>query len=291
MKKIAIVVLHYETIEDTQKCLDSLQKYLNDECVQVVVVDNGSVKGKLDTLENSYKHPQIHFLYTGSNLGFARGNNVGYRYAKYQLGADMIVLANSDLVFEQEEFLQGLRAHYEKTNFDVAGPKIISLQDGKNQNPVKVQYGGKQDVLKRLIKYDILYLTSIFGLDTLLKSRFAKAIDEFEPKAGEDYQLHGACLILANDYIARYDGLYDETFMYGEENILKYITRHTHLKMCYFSDIFVYHKEGSSTQAIWGKGKAGRQFYYKWNIDSCRILLRLMHDDCLLEKHMKSLEN
>lgn len=279
MGNIVFVVLHYETLEDTKKCLDSLQKYLEDPRVHVVAVDNGSVKGTLKAVEADYCHERIHFIHSQQNLGFARGNNLGFRYAKTQLEAQLIILANNDLVFEQPDFVQQLEKAWEKTAFDVAGPKIISLVDGKNQNPVAVQYHGLQDVNKRIFKDTVLSLLCRVGLDKYVQKLFAKQVSEVAYEPGVDFQLHGACMFFTNRYLERYDGLCDKTFMYGEENILKYMTVRDGLKMAYLEDVTVFHKEGSSTGAIYGKGKGKRQFYYKWNLDSCQQLKKIMLED------------
>lgn len=278
MYKIVFVVLHYETIKDTKECIDSLLKFIVGEDVQIVVVDNGSRIGKLISLEARYeKISQIHFLYSEENLGFACGNNIGYRFARDELGADLIVLANNDLVFKQEFFIKNLIFEYEKTGFDVAGPKIISLMDYENQNPVPRIYHSVKDVKKRIFKFRVLLLLSHLNLDIKIKYHFSSGIPKFQSDMKlEDFQLHGSCMFFANRYLKEFDGLYDKTFMYGEESILKYRVEKNDMKMCYFDDVIVYHKEGSSTQAIWGKGKESRQFFYKWNIKGCNLLKRLM---------------
>ena len=191
------------------------------------------------------------------------------------MNADIIVLANNDLVFEQECFVDKVIKHYTEDKFDVAGPRIISLVDGKNQNPVPVQYKTLKDLDIRIIKYWILYVLSLVGLDVIVQKKVAKEILEFHPTVGEDFQLHGACMLFSNEYIRKYDGLFPKTFMYNEEGILKEIVYKNNMNMCYFDDIEVKHKEGASTQAMYGKGKKKRQFYYKWNINSCRILKKL----------------
>ena len=108
MIKIAFVVLHYETLDDTSECIDSLKKYIVDDSVKIVVVDNGSVHGKLNTIEEKYKSDSVIFLYSDENLGFAKGNNIGFKYAKEKLQSDIIILANNDLIFRQEDFVDKL---------------------------------------------------------------------------------------------------------------------------------------------------------------------------------------
>lgn len=279
MNKIAFVILHYETIIDTKKCIESLVKYIDSNKAYIVVVDNGSKKGKLDELKIEYSlNKHIIFLRSEINLGFANGNNLGFEYAKNKLGANFIVLTNSDTVFEQNNFVSMLENLYEKQNFDIAGPKIISMADGKNQNPVKKIYDNRKDLKKRLLKFRILMLLSYINIDVIIKNYLSKDIIEFQPIASDDIQLHGACLIFTQNYINNYSGLYEKTFMYGEESILKYISERDNLKMVYLDELQVYHKEGSSTNAIYGEGRKKRQFYYKWNIKSCKILNNLMKD-------------
>lgn len=280
MRNTVFVVLHYETLDDTKKCVDSLLKYLEHPGVQIVLVDNGSPNGKLETLAPDYQgQERIHFLYSEKNLGFANGNNLGFRYAKQELHADLIILANNDLVFEQEDFITQLENACDETKFDVAGPKILSLVDGKNQNPVAVQYHSLKDVNKRIFKDSVLQFLCRLNLDKLAKRFLAKEIPEIEFTPGMDFQLHGACMFFANRYLERYDGLCDKTFMYGEENILKYMVVRDKMTLSYLDNTTVYHKEGSSTGTIYGKGRGKRLFYYKWNLHSCKQLKKLMQED------------
>ncbi len=277
MNSIVFVVLHYETLDDTKKCIDSLVKYLQDPRVQVVVVDNGSPNGKLCTFAPDYaEYARIHFVYSQENLGFARGNNLGFRYAKYELNADLVILANNDLVFEQEDFVDILVQQCQVTGFDVAGPKILSLVDGKNQNPVSVMYYSVKDVNKRIFKNTVCSFLCNFDLDKAAQKLLAKEVEQVEIRPGDDFQLHGACMFFANRFVERYDGLYEKTFMYGEESILKYMVVRDGMKMEYLDDVTVYHKEGSSTGTIYGKGKSKRKFFYKWNIHGCKQLRKLM---------------
>jgi GT2 family glycosyltransferase len=95
-------------------------------------------------------------------------------------------------------------------------------------------------------------------------------------KETEDYQLHGACMFFANEYLKKFDGLYDGTFMYGEEFILKYIVQSESMKMLYLNDLEVFHKEGASTKKMWGKGRKQRQFFYKWSVKSLKLLSEMM---------------
>ena len=75
MYKIAVVILHYENLPDTQECVDSLIKQQGKN-FDIIVVDNGSKTGSVDQIERIYSdRKNMHFLRSKENLGFARGNN------------------------------------------------------------------------------------------------------------------------------------------------------------------------------------------------------------------------
>lgn len=274
--RIAVVILHYENIQDTRECLNSLMSQSKKD-FYIIVVDNGSQKGRINQIECLYADKEnIHFLYSNVNLGFARGNNLGFCYAKNTLHADIVILANNDLIFDQTIFMQKLENIYTKESFDVAGPRIISLVDGINQNPVERAFYSKKDVQKRYIKTFILYLLNIVNMDGLLKKFFAKPIYEFKIDKTKDFQLHGACLIFGKAYVEKHSGLYPGTFMYGEEDILRYQIEKENLKLVYLDGLEVKHKEGASAGTVFKKNKSKRNFYYKWRLDSLHQLIKMM---------------
>lgn len=279
MNDVAVVVLHYETINDTEKCVDSLLMQNTNE-FNIIIVDNGSKKGKVDGLKEKYKEElRIFFVDSQENLGFAKGNNLGFSYAKFKLNSKLIVLANNDLIFDDTGFIKSLKLTYEKEKFDVAGPQIISLMDGTNQNPVRRLFKNINEVNRRLIKLHILYITSFIGIDQMIKKYISKPVEKYYYRTGDDFQLHGACMIFGNQFVQEHDGIYPGTFMYGEEDILKYQIEMEKLKLVYLDDITVKHKEGASTSSIFGKSTQKRRFFYRWSIDSIQHLKRIMKNN------------
>lgn len=87
-----LVVLTWNGRGDTLELLDGLQDAgLPD--TTVVVVDNGSTDGTLEAIQEH--HPWAKLVQTGSNLGYAGGNNVGIQMA-LDAGADVIGVLNND---------------------------------------------------------------------------------------------------------------------------------------------------------------------------------------------------
>lgn len=284
---ISFVVLHYNNNNSTMHCVNSLIPYLSNNKfnVEIVIVDNGSPSEKFASIYDKFPRKEhIHLIDLNTNLGFSKGNNVGYKYSKYQLHSDVIVLANSDVYFPQKDFLDCVDKYIFKRHVDIAGPKIFSKEKNVNENPISRQFYTRKDVYKRIAKDYILLISSHFwGFDNFLSRHFSRRSSEDDETKVEkskmnfhNFQLHGSCLIFANRYIGEEDGLYDKTFMYGEENILKYLAELNHYKMSYIPEIYVCHDDGGSTPGTYKTSIKKRQFRYKNAIKSNLLLIELI---------------
>jgi len=108
---VAIIILTWENYEEASACLDSIESitYPN---YRVIVVDNGSKDGSVETLQDEYD--QYEFVLNEVNEGFAKGNNAGITYA-LETGADYVLLLNDDTVVT-ENFLEPLVETMESHN-------------------------------------------------------------------------------------------------------------------------------------------------------------------------------
>ena len=78
----AFVVLQYCAMQETLNCIESIKKYCDDNYI-IVVVDNGSPNGVGEKIKSICENDdKCVVIVNENNLGFAKGNNVGFRYAK-----------------------------------------------------------------------------------------------------------------------------------------------------------------------------------------------------------------
>ena len=61
---------------------------------------------------------RIHFLINDYNLGFASGNNVGYRFARNELNADFIAVSNNDIIIKTKCFSDCVRKSFSRNRLD-----------------------------------------------------------------------------------------------------------------------------------------------------------------------------
>lgn len=95
---VVIVVLNWNNYEDTKECLESLRDvtYLS---FDVLVVDNGSTDGSGERIDDEFDWCDVTF--TGENLGYSAGMNVGIEAAQ-ERGADYALLLNNDTIVESD---------------------------------------------------------------------------------------------------------------------------------------------------------------------------------------------
>lgn len=269
--RITYVILHYLTFLETKECIESI---LNTEKLDVdlsiVVVDNASTNDSYDKLSKLFKkNKDIHFIKNSINLGFAKGNNQGFQYAKHYLKSDFIVCLNNDVIVSQKNINDLILKKYAEHEYAVLGPDILT-KDGYHQNPLKKSsWTIKELRLFRLKRY-IKIVLSLFYIDKLYKDFWeTKKIDYSNRTIVGDIVgvgLHGAFLIFSPLFINKYNGLNPKTFLYMEEDLLKLQSDFFSDKMIYTSDIQILHKEDASSDAINVSNR-------KKNIKKARILL------------------
>ena len=71
--KLSIIILTYDHLDDTQKCLESLQPLMTRGDVEVIVIDNASVDGTPDYIRTHY--PNIRLTVNPTNRGVAAARN------------------------------------------------------------------------------------------------------------------------------------------------------------------------------------------------------------------------
>lgn len=255
--KVVYVILHYLATTETIECVESLLK-LTDGAGnlknEIVIVDNGSPNKSFDTLSAKYKdNLQVHIILSERNLGFSKGNNLGFDFAKNKLNADFIVLLNNDTVIEQKDFSKLLISKYNEVKYAVLGPDIITA-DGFHQNPGNKQSWGLVELTVYRMKKRLRIFANYFNIGFLLQiiNQREKDIYRNSKLLGdvEDTILHGACMIFSPDYIDDYNGLYPDTFLYMEEDILKLCADYCCFKMLYTGDLEIIHKEDAATNMI-----------------------------------------
>ncbi|OIO18303.1 MAG: hypothetical protein AUJ23_04020 [Candidatus Magasanikbacteria bacterium CG1_02_32_51] len=131
IKDINIVFVNYKRKDDISKAIASLFLDIQN-CkydVQITVVDNSAnedkIKEELDT-----KFPKVNYIDAFENVGFGKGNNLGFRSCEaryyFALNPDIIISENSQTIERLINFMN------ENPKIACIGPKLLNM-DGSLQ--------------------------------------------------------------------------------------------------------------------------------------------------------------
>ncbi len=295
---ICFVVLHYNTIEDTERFIVSVFENIDIDSFQIVIVDNASPNRSGEILKEKYReNEKVSVILNSTNKGFARGNNTGIKYAEKNFDPDFIVMTNSDTYLIQKDFYYQIQKEYDFSHFFVLGPQIITpngivLNQAQSRNP----YDRKRtQQMIRSMKYHLI--VNYCGM-----AKFSGRIGKFISKARkmnptivnmnerrEKVYLEGSCLIFSKDYISIYHGINPRTYMYFEEEILFYEMVRDRRKIVYNPLIKIFHSSHGATETVYSKRRKYMIFKCQNQLKSARILLDII-DGTLVEDNVEEIQ-
>ena len=215
---LSIIIVSFDARADLERCLESLQAAPPATSHEILVVDNGSTDGSVDTAR---RFPAVRVIENGANLGFARANNVGIRASS----GTTLLLLNSDTIVPAravDRLLAELRGN---PDVAVVGPRLV---DGSGR--AELSFGRMVGPLNELRQ----------------KRRARGAVDELTRHRHYPDWVSGACL-LARRADADAVGLLDERyFMYAEDVDFCAAIRGRGRRILFAPEVEVVHLRGRS---------------------------------------------
>jgi GT2 family glycosyltransferase len=278
---VSFVILHYKNIQDTVECIESIKKLKAGISYSIIVVDNGSSN---DNDVKKIGEFTKDIIVLNENVGFAKGNNAGCKYAIDKYNPDFLIVINNDTIIQQSDFLERIYNSYGKNKFDMLGPKILT-NGGESVNPFPV-YKTREDIVRVIKKTKLLiiiYKSKVlrFLLNAYIKFKGVlihhKSLENGSI-ALQGVALHGCAIIFSKKYFKKYkDVFFNDTFLYHEEEFLFQRVIKDSLISLYDPSIEIFHKEGASTnQRFSGQNYEKLIFKKKYIIDSLQKLLNII---------------
>jgi hypothetical protein len=228
MKRVAIIILNWNGINDTLDCLTSLQhqSYKN---FTILVVDNGSTDNSHQLLSKyQSKHPKnVEVVYNPKNFGFAGGSNTGIEWALNE-NYDYVALFNNDATADKD-WLANLVKSIDHKEIGISTGLLLH-QDGKTIDSTGDWY-------------------SIWGLP------FPRNRNDKTVKAPSDELVFSASggASLYKTQMLRDIGLFDENFFaYYEDTDISFRAQLAGWKVAYTANAIAYHKQGETSKKMPG---------------------------------------
>ncbi len=226
---ISIITVNYNQTALTLDLLKSieLQSYQN---IEVFVVDNASKINPQEEIQAQY--PNIHFIRSEVNLGFAGGNNLALPYVK---GA-YVFYVNNDAEVTIDCLQVLLHVFKNETNVGIVSPLICYDASANVAEKELIQYAGCTRV------------NEFTARNTTIGNKVPNT-HQYTQIAETGY-IHGAAMLIDKKVIDKVGPMYDKFFLYYEELDWCERIRKSGYRIMVEPNTKIYHKESVTVGAM-----------------------------------------
>ena len=187
---LSIIIVSFNARPDLERCLQSLHDAPPAAGHEILVVDNGSTDGSVAVAR---RWPDVRVIEVGSNVGFARANNIGIRASA---GTNLLLL-NSDTIVPAASIDRLLGELARDPDVAVVGPRLVDASG----------------------RPELSYGRMIGPLNELRQKRRARggAVEQLTSRTLYPDWVSGACLLVRRADAEGVGGLDERYFMYTED--------------------------------------------------------------------------
>ena len=232
--QLSIICVNWNSVPYLRECITSIYEHTRELDFEIIVVDNASPQGNVDTLKEEF--PAIRIVKSSENLGFSRANNLGFRQSR----GDYVLFLNPDTRLVSPAITEMLKHMAAIGDAGILGCKLLN-------SDLSIQTESIQRfprILNQVLDIERLRLRwphcSLWQIGALFDSTSVPVKVEVIP---------GACQLVRRPVFEAV-GLYSEDyFMYAEDIDLNYKMRSRGLSSYYVGTATIIHHGGkSSTQ-------------------------------------------
>jgi N-acetylglucosaminyl-diphospho-decaprenol L-rhamnosyltransferase len=234
---LSIIIVNWNSTDLLHKCISSIKAETGGVYYEIVVIDSGSFDGCDKMLQRCY--PEVHFIQSDSNIGFAKANNEAF---KISCGRNLLFLNPDTIVTDSA--INKLTHHLRSLTFSGAVGARLLNRDGSVQTSCIRAF---PTILNQFIESDVLRrwfpCSNLWGMAPL----FEKSEDPKEVDA-----VSGACMMIKRSVFESIGMFSTDYFMYSEDIDICLKIQAAGLKTYYVPMAVVYHfgDESSSKSKV-----------------------------------------
>lgn len=234
--KISIIIVNWNTKNDTVNCLKSIYK----NCTlkfEIIVIDNNSQDDSYIYLKKHF--PKARLFKNKKNLGYAKANNQGVKLAKY----NFLIILNPDTQIQKNTFEALVKFYKNNLNIGALVPKLLN-PDGSTQ----YFYHRQLPTIKNQFA-SLIYNYTSFKKFKLAKSYFL--LDQKFEKNTKIEQAAGVCIFTSKTILKKVGGLFDEKLpIFFNDIDLSFRFKKDRLPIYLVTDSKIVHFRSSSTSKL-----------------------------------------
>lgn len=220
---VAIIVLNWNGLNDTLKCLQSLIA-VNYSNYSIFLVDNNSSNNEGKIIKEKFGS-YIYLIQNKINYGFAEGNNIAIRHIMDNSVPDYVLLLNNDTVVHPDFLMEMVKLAETDSLIGIIGPKTYLF--GSNNKfqlaTVKINLWTSQTIFTGTGKVDMGQYDDIQDID----------------------YCQGSCFLIKREVIETVGLLDPSFFVYWEENDYCLRAKKEGFRIVYCTKAKIWHKDWS----------------------------------------------
>lgn len=253
--KLAVVIIHYNSSDDLDRCLESLVACAPKVEHEVYIVDNQSQDDGLAAVHQKY--PQFQWIFSPENLGYSRGANLGMN----QVEAEYYLILNPDIVVQPGALDNALAFADRTPRAGIVGPRLLN-EDHTIQDSCRRFYTLKTLLLRRT------FLGKIFpGSETVRRHLMA----DFDHQSSRPVDwVIGGCMLVRREAMLRTGPMDERFFLYFEDVDWCYRMWQAGFEVVYTAESSFIHRhrresaQGKFNRTFWLHLGSLISFYEKW---------------------------
>jgi GT2 family glycosyltransferase len=231
---LSIVIVTWRSLDYLGACLASIYSTTKDLTHEIIVVDNASGDDCERVIHAEF--PEVLFIASQHNLGFAKANNLGFRHSS----GETLLFLNPDTVVRDNVFARMVAHLRTNASAGAAGARLLNSDGTLQTSCVQAYPTIVNQVLDSGLLRRLLPNWSIWGM---------KALFESGKQPCKVDAVSGACIMVKRDVFREVGGFTESYLMYVEDLDLCYKIALAGYRVLYLPDCEVVHHGGrSSTQ-------------------------------------------
>lgn len=232
---LSIIIVNWNSVAFLRRCLASIYSDSHRSKMEVIVVDNASFDGSEEVVRSEF--PQVRFVQSQENLGFARANNLGYASSS----GHALLFLNPDTEVRAGALSQMLCQLCSMQRVGAVGCRLLNADLSTQTSCLQAI----PTIWNQLIDSDYLKLAfprwKMWGMRPLFSSKATS--DEVQ-------MISGACLMVRREVFESVGLFSPEYFMYGDDVDLCHKIKQAGYVLRYVADAVVIHHGGKSSSCV-----------------------------------------
>ncbi|QJD94574.1 glycosyltransferase family 2 protein [Mucilaginibacter robiniae] len=228
MKSVSIITVNYNQSYVTEQLLSSIYATNTYAAMEIIVVDNASKENPVPAWKDKY--PELTFIRSETNLGFAGGNNLGVKAAS----GDYLFFVNNDTEFT--------------TNLVSTLVKVLDEHDKVGMVSPKIRYFDQPSMLQYVGFTPMNYYT----MRNRCIGQFETDNGQYDHTAGTTGYIHGAAMMVRREAMEKGGLMAENFFLYYEEMDWCDHIRRAGYQIWFEPSALIYHKESVSVGRVSG---------------------------------------